>query len=353
MLIRLFSAVIFLGAGSCLFLLLLNRVVINFKDGLPKTCASGIIGLSLTVIPGYFGYGVGFSRWLWIAILILAGITAGEIHRALVRYRCRGTPPVKRKNFHEGMLTRPLTATDLTVARYEIRHPDWQGQKLRIAHISDIHIHNLYPASYYEDIIKHISEVNPALVFITGDFVTKIQCVPLLPNILAPLAARYKTFAVLGNHDYWAGAEEIADTIRSCGIDLLGNSCHHIQVDNHKNVVICGDEYPWGPELLQTSFPPTDAFVIVLTHTPDNIYRLSATGVNVVFAGHYHAGQFRIPYLGSVVIPSVYGRRFDHGHFVVNRTHLFVTSGIGAANPPLRMYCQPDIFIVDFMEAIT
>ena len=86
---------------------------------------------------------------------------------------------------------------------------------------------------------------------------------------------------------------------------------------------------------------------LVLTHTPDNIYELSGPGVTAVFAGHYHAGQIRIPLLGSLVVPSAYGRLFDHGHFVVNGTHLFVTAGVGAAVPPFRVYCQPDVFIVD------
>jgi uncharacterized protein len=66
-----------------------------------------------------------------------------------------------------------------------------------------------------------------------------------------------------------------------------------------------------------------------------------------VFAGHYHAGQYRLPWLGALVVPSTYGRRFDHGHFVVSNTHLFVSAGIGATDPPRRIYCQPDLFIVD------
>lgn len=90
-----------------------------------------------------------------------------------------------------------------------------------------------------------------------------------------------------------------------------------------------------------------DALSIVLMHTPDNIYRLSEAGADLVFAGHFHAGQIRLPYLGSLVIPSTYGRRFDHGHFAVNGTQLFVTSGIGSTDPPFRFYCQPDIFFVD------
>jgi len=48
-----------------------------------------------------------------------------------------------------------------------------------------------------------------------------------------------------------------------------------------------------------------------------------------------------------VVVPSAYGRRFDHGHFVVHGTHLFVVSGIGVIGPPFRVYCQPDIFVID------
>jgi predicted MPP superfamily phosphohydrolase len=318
-------------------------------------------------------------------ILILVGIIAGEIHRAIIRFRCRGTPPIERRNFSISLM-RPFTSTDLIVARYEVRCSNWQGQKLRIAHISDLHVSHQYPARYYEDIMEHINETNPDLLFITGDFVTEeVDSIPLLPDILTPLSAPYKTFAVLGNHDYWAGADEIATIVQSCGVDLLRNGCrdvphpsrlrsvdtneHHSPSDHclpgrgrgglssethdvqrGRNICICGYEYPWGSDGLQIPSAASDGLVLVLTHTPDNIYRLSGAGADVVFAGHYHAGQFRIPYFGSVVVPSTYGRRFDHGHFIVNGTHLFATSGIGAAVLPFRIYCQPDIFIVDVME---
>jgi len=58
---------------------------------------------------------------------------------------------------------------------------------------------------------------------------------------------------------------------------------------------------------------------------------------------------YRLPFLGSIVVPSLYGRRFDHGHFVVNGTHLFVSSGIGVSSPQFRLFCRPDIFIVDVL----
>ena len=96
--------------------------------------------------------------------------------------------------------------------------------------------------------------------------------------------------------------------------------------------------------------PPQDSLLhLVLSHTPDNIYRLSRSSADVVFSGHCHAGQIRLPILGPIIVPSIYGRRFNHGHFAVNGTHLFVASGIGTAYPPVRIYCQPDIFIVDIL----
>jgi hypothetical protein len=85
----------------------------------------------------------------------------------------------------------------------------------------------------------------------------------------------------------------------------------------------------------------------MLTHTPDNLYALCDLGYAAIFAGHYHGGQIRLPGLGALVVPSRYGRRFDRGHFVMNGTHLFVTTGVGSAEPPVRLWCQPDVLIVD------
>ena len=64
---------------------------------------------------------------------------------------------------------------------------------------------------------------------------------------------------------------------------------------------------------------------------------------DAVFAGHYHGGQIRVPGIGALVMPSKYGRQYDGSHFVFDRTHLFVTAGIGSAEPPLRIWCLPDI----------
>jgi uncharacterized protein len=91
--------------------------------------------------------------------------------------------------------------------------------------------------------------------------------------------------------------------------------------------------------------------VLMLSHTPDNVYDLGDLGADAVFAGHTHGGQIRLPGLGALIVPSRYGRRFDRGHFVVDDTHLFVSAGIGADAPALRLWCPPEIVVVDFVGA--
>ena len=121
-----------------------------------------------------------------------------------------------------------------------------------------------------------------------------------------------------------------------------------VPVGDGRHTLIVGCDSPWSsPTSPPIAWPAPGELALLLTHTPDNVYRLSRLGYVVIFAGHYHGGQIRVPGLGSLVVPSKYGRRFDHGHFVVNNTHLFVTAGVESVEPPLRLWCQPDVFIVD------
>ena len=81
---------------------------------------------------------------------------------------------------------------------------------------------------------------------------------------------------------------------------------------------------------------------IVLSHTPDQFYRLASWGVELVLAGHTHGGQYRLPLVGPVLMPSVYGRRFDRGFFRRGRTVMSVSQGVGAEHP-LRIGCTPEV----------
>jgi predicted MPP superfamily phosphohydrolase len=344
---RLISAAIWIAAATCLFLLLLNRWLILMPDG--KRKQRRIAGALLVLLLGaiLMGWLLGLTTWILIPATMLLALLVGEARRAVIRTRSRGAPPVSQENASLS-LKHPFTTTDLRLARFEVPCPAWSGNDLVVAHISDLHVNDDQPPAYFMTVVEQVNRETPDLILITGDFVSDAQFAPLLPGILSSLKSRLGTYAILGNHDYWAGAEAVAEAVQSAGVVLLGNGCQEIGPNPGQTVQLCGCEDPWGSDPWQEQPARGQSLRLALTHTPDNVYRLSRAGFDAIFAGHYHAGQLRLPWAGSIVVPSVYGRRFDHGHFVVNDAHLFVTAGVGAAMPAFRIYCQPDVYVVRF-----
>lgn len=346
---QLSGAALSLAAGACLFVFISNRAMIYLRDGLFKvvlgwSCLLGIAGAAVG-----FGFWSALSAWSWapIAVLALAGVEI--VRNTVLRRRLRGAPPVEC-DAAPPALTRPVTTTALSVARYAVELAAWRGSAFRVAHVSDLHVDGRLPPAYYRDALARVIAARPDLLFLTGDFVNHARHAPLLPELLADAvaAARWGAFAVLGNHDLWAGGERVAECLRAARIEVLRQDARRVPVGGGgAGLWICGGEEPWGARWRMPERGPDD-LVLVLMHSADPIYRLSRHDVTAVFSGHHHGGQVRLPGYGSVIVPSAYGRRFDHGHFVVRRTHLFVTAGLGAVALPLRLYCPPDLFLVDW-----
>jgi predicted MPP superfamily phosphohydrolase len=287
----------------------------------------------------------GPARLLPFGILLLAlGAQGREL---LIRHRSAASGPVRSVGV-AASLAHPITTTDLVTHFYELPEPALRVRRLRVAQISDWHISARLPKAYFEHALDSVVAEQPDLVALTGDYVSHVESLPLLAQVLGGrLKPRLGVFAVLGNHDFWAAPDAVRRTLSAAGITLLGSGCVRLP-ESTGRVSVCGTEAPWGPK--REAALPAGELSLVLSHTPDNIYALSALGASVVFSGHTHGGQLRLPGLGALIIPSRYGRRFDEGHFLVGSTHLFVSTGLGADEPALRVYCRPDVIIVDLLN---
>ncbi len=334
---------LYVGAGFCLFLLLLNRHLILIPDSRLKSPLILSAFLLITGGAALFGWTHPRRPWVFLPAALLGLIAVGEVRRALIRHSSAASGPVDTTSC-EVRPTRPVTTTDLVCRHYEVSLPNWKGPAFRIVHLTDLHIDPSL-SDFYEQALRVVEQHHPDLAFITGDFVSKSEALPALRELLRPLG-KHGTFAVLGNHDYWVDADRVGAAVSEAGVTLLTNESTAVSLAGEP-IRISGFDYPWNRSEKSVPAAGSGELHLVLSHTPDNIYRISRSGADAVFSGHYHAGQVRVPLVGSIVVPSVYGRRFDHGHFVVDGAHLFVAAGIGAANPPFRIYCQPDLFVVD------
>jgi predicted MPP superfamily phosphohydrolase len=328
----------------------MNRWIINWVESDLKhfaTVTSGVALGALAVVPIWRRWR---GPWALVALALIACFTLGELHRAWLRHRYA----VEEAGGASFELFHPVTTTDLVVRHFTLPLHGLGMARLRVLALTDLHVTEALPAAYYEHVKRSIHDQDPDLVVYTGDYLSRIQRLPLLEAFLADVPrGRLGTFAVLGNHDYWLEDERVAQAFARAGIPLLSGTCHVVPVAGTPGVRLCGSEAPWGPALSRAAIArsaPGTTPLIVLTHTPDNVYDLAELGAALVFAGHTHGGQWRLPLLGSFLIPSRYGRRFDLGHFKVENTDLFVSAGVGSDQPPLRLYCDPELVVVDVTD---
>lgn len=341
----------FFCGGLTAYIYLLNRVILHLRNGPRKLMLIG--GGFIIFIPGFTTLGLvtGASSWIIVpGVLSVIGLLL-ELRRMRIQRTIRGEFPV-----YEGESSysykNPITTINLRVCRYSVTCRGLKT-KLRVSVVSDLHLNSEIPRSYYHHAVEQALAAEPDMLFLTGDFLTSYRFTPLLPEVLGGISDYLSCYASLGNHDHWVGPEMITDKLAELGIRTLRGEHHRIGRDDGSQIIISGCEDPWGTEPWS---PPVNAEewpVFVLSHTPDNIYRLSSQHVSAVFSGHYHGGQMQVPGIGSILIPSIYGKRFEHGHFVIDGTHLFVSAGVGVAVPPVRVYSPPDVLVIDLHPLIS
>lgn len=229
--------------------------------------------------------------------------------------------------------------TDLTLALPELP-PEWDGLTLQV--VSDLHFHGTPSRDFFERVIDDLtSSPTPDLVCLLGDFVDTDKHRDWIQPLLGRLSAREGKFAILGNHDRNHDPGRVRHELAAAGYEVLGNSWEEVMIRGVPGVLV-GHEGPWfrpGPDL---SDAPKESFRLCLSHTPDNFYWGIAHRINLMLCGHVHGGSIRLPIIGSIFVPSIYGRRFDNGVFEQRGTVMIVNRGL-SGREPIRFRCNPQV----------
>jgi predicted MPP superfamily phosphohydrolase len=217
--------------------------------------------------------------------------------------------------------------------------PAWDG--LTLLHLSDLHFCGTPDRAFFDQIMDLCTAWDLDLVAVTGDVVDSPIHHRWIVPILGRLRWRCSAFAVLGNHDCYYDPVVVRRRLRKLGMQVLGNSWTQTEVRGQPLVVI-GHEGPWFGPPPDLSTCPSSMFRLCLSHTPDHITWARRHEVDLMLSGHVHGGQVRLPLIGPVVVPSLYGRRFDSGTFHLPPTVLHVSRGL-SSEQPLRYNCRPEV----------
>jgi predicted MPP superfamily phosphohydrolase len=230
----------------------------------------------------------------------------------------------------------------LAIREYDVAIPELPEPLagLRIVQISDLHMAPSFRRPYFERVLAACQDWDADLLILTGDVVDADEVIPWIEPLLAPLSARLGKYAILGNHDEEHQPSAIVGELTRAGFETLEGQWTTLDVDGAR-IAMGGTSAPWGPDVAPDAMPDAD-FRILLSHSPDRFYRAARWGIDLMFSGHNHGGQIRLPLVGAVFMPSLYSRRFDRGFFRRGRTLMYVNEGIAGMHP-VRYGCMPEV----------
>jgi len=215
---------------------------------------------------------------------------------------------------------------------------------LRVAHLTDMHFGRVTPERVQREAIRMTNAQAPDLVVITGDFVCHSQMyLEQLTSVLSELQA--PTIGVLGNHDYWSGADEVHRALRKAGVEILKNRNTVITL-RHERLQIVGldDAYTGHADRWEAvKGLRKDLPTVGLSHIAEEADWLWNHDVPLVLAGHTHAGQVTLARLHELAVGKLAGHKYVHGLYGARQNGgpakgaLYVGAGIGAAVMPFRI----------------
>ncbi len=230
----------------------------------------------------------------------------------------------------------------------------------KIVHLSDLH--NTEFGKDNEKLIKIIKEQKPDAVFVTGDtidgFYTNIQ-IPI--NLFKEILEICDIYLVVGNHESRANPEissQFLQSLYEIGVNVLKDESAYIKKNGEELQIIgLSDASDYKRDYYNNyklKFSETinnldnkNTFSILLSHHPELFPEYKNTDIDLVFSGHAHGGQFRLPFIGGVIAPEQgLFPEFDAGVFTENNTTMVVSRGLGNSIVPVRINNSPEVVIV-------
>lgn len=369
-----------------LWLQLLNRILLQVREGPLKNGAIQLSLLLIVVVPSVLllvlrdnsavnsalmwepttsGARVLFATFgvVWLVGLWRGGVWLADRLGPSRRVRTHdrvGIVTIPKMPAGRPRLPRlfgPLETTyDLELVERELVVPAMAAEfdGLTVAQVADVHYDpRIVPQGYYEALARVVASTQPDIVVFTGDFVNHPKWIRESIEYHAAMKGRLATLCVLGNHDYWTNPTLVRDECRRRGLRPMHN--HRWPLERAgRRLIVAGTDEPWGgartPWQALMRKNPGDA-VVLLSHTPQNAHKAARHGANLILSGHTHGGQYCLPLVGPLAVPSLLGHRYVHGVYRLGEECLLsVSRGIGSSTDREgrlagRLLCPPEVII--------
>jgi hypothetical protein len=230
----------------------------------------------------------------------------------------------------------------------------------KVLHISDLHNKN-----YGERLINKIKKINPDIIVITGDLIDRRKTmINTAADFIDGIVKIAPTYYVSGNHEQLSKHfDELKTVLHKSNVIIMDNS-YATLYKNGFSIGLIGIADPainFGKKtyLKENNFSyvrdnitklikdiNTD-FNVLLSHRPELFSVYNELEIDLVFSGHAHGGQIRIPFVGGVLSPNQgFFPKYSEGMHSEGVTSIVVSRGLGNSVFPFRIFNRPELVLV-------
>jgi len=230
--------------------------------------------------------------------------------------------------------------------------------------------------------MSKLAEMQPDLIVITGDMIDsrKTDVEPAL-DFARQAVKLAPCYYVPGNHESRVPEDygNLKTGFAGCGVTVLENKKVKLERDGgfitlmgvldpaFTAAYMAGGEeaaLEGQLELLleeQDGDDEADGLTVLLSHRPEFFDVYASADIDLVFTGHAHGGQWRLPGLGGLIAPGQgFFPKYTSGAYHAvscgeaesGETVMYVSRGLGNSLMPIRIFNRPEIVAVELNREI-
>lgn len=254
---------------------------------------------------------------------------------------------------------------DVTVYEVSVEGLPKSFEGFKIAQISDFHNNVLGEDNCL--IIDAVEKQKPDIIVITGDYLDSRNPQTAICNELTEkLVSIAPVYYVTGNHEHRIPEQriQVEERMSELGVHILRRSAEYIEHEDGKVQIVGTDDPTFyipedAPENTAVeisdemiadidSLCDDDCISILLAHRPALFEKYADAGADVIFAGHEHGGQFRLPFIGGVFAPDEhFFPKYSEGMRTKDGSTLIISRGLGQSVFPFRINNSPELTVAE------
>ena len=255
----------------------------------------------------------------------------------------------------------------IVISNYEYKNSKipQKFNNYKIVQISDFHNKN-----YKGKLSKKIKNIKPDIIVITGDIIDRRKVrLNLVTDFIKEIKDIAPIYYVSGNHEFLSGAyNKVKELLEKEEVKVLDNSFIVLEKDKDK-IGLMGVEDPtskYNPKhytsknnikymksaIEKLNKERNTDFTILLAHRPEQFKLYVEEELDLVFTGHAHGGQIRLPLVGGLFSPNQgIFPKYTSGIYREKNTSMVVSRGLGGSAFPIRLFNRPDLVVVTLLNS--